>query len=132
VAVAALGLAGCSLLARDHACWPYLAERFHGNVPPDLVKQLARERRSRRRVGAHTAPIGSYWRPARVVTPEEFAAGTPRRAAERGWEILPCPGFARAERAAHPPTAGARESTVVLRPGGPALPLRTRSRTLEE
>jgi hypothetical protein len=89
VAAMLLGLAGCSALARDHACWPYLQKQFHGDVPPEVVRELAFQR-SRKRVGGSTAAVGYYWRKARKPTDEEKADGMTVRAFQ-GWEIVPCP-----------------------------------------
>jgi hypothetical protein len=60
--VAAVALAGCSLMARDHPCWPYLDHHYHGAIPKNVVHQLAHEHGARRQVGHYRAPTGFYWR----------------------------------------------------------------------
>ena len=49
-------------MARDHPCYPYLAHRYHGAIPKDVVGKLAHEHGARRQVGSYKAPTGSYWR----------------------------------------------------------------------
>jgi hypothetical protein len=80
---------GCALLARDHPCWPWLEHRFEGQVPPAVVRQLAREPRARRRVGRHRAPAGFYYHPARPPTLD----GPLVHEVTDGWELAPCPGI---------------------------------------
>jgi len=58
----ACGAAGCALVAREHACWPFLAHQYHDQVPAELVHTLAHEHGTRRRVGRYPAPSGYYWR----------------------------------------------------------------------
>jgi hypothetical protein len=125
-----VSLAGCSVLARDHACWPYLEKTFHGEVPPEVVRELALER-SRKRVGSNTAAPGYYWRKARKLTDAEKADGATVRAYQ-GWEIVPCPiGRAEQLRRLHDagglPSADARGASP-----RPALRSRARSRTVVE
>ena len=61
--VAGLTLApACSLLARDHPCYPYLDHHYHGAIPPDVVRTLAHEHGARRTIGRYRAPTGFYWR----------------------------------------------------------------------
>ena len=59
---------GCALAARDHACWPFLDHQYHGHVPADLTRTLARERGTRRQIGTTRAPIGYYWRHRRTAS----------------------------------------------------------------
>ena len=61
--LAGLALAGgCSLMARDHPCYPYLAHHYHDGIPKDVVGTLAHEHGARRQVGRYKAPTGFYWR----------------------------------------------------------------------
>jgi hypothetical protein len=60
--VLVLATAGCGLVARDHACWPYVSYRYHGHVPSPLVHLLAHEHGTVKEVGHHQAPPGWYWR----------------------------------------------------------------------
>jgi hypothetical protein len=53
---------GCSLMARDHPCYPYLEHHYHGAIPKDVVGKLAHERGARRQMGNYKAPTGFYWR----------------------------------------------------------------------
>lgn len=134
--LAALGLSGCTLLARDHPCWPFLDDRFDGHVPYDVVKQLARERHAKKHIGGSVAPIGSYWRPARPINDPDHANGVVYHTEHPGWEIVPCPAGARAAQvhllrdAAHAASDGDVEPAVP--PQGAALPLGRRSRTVDE
>jgi hypothetical protein len=68
LALVALGAAGCTLAARDHACWPLLAHQYHGHVPDEVVRALAREHGTRKQVGPYHAPAGYYWRKRRPST----------------------------------------------------------------
>jgi hypothetical protein len=125
-----LGLAGCGVLARDHACWPYLARQFRGGVPSEVVRELAFQR-SRKRVGNNTAAMGYYWRKARKPTDEERADGATVRAYQ-GWEIVPCP-IGRTEQLRRLHEAGGLPSADAPRaPGRGALPSSRRSRTVTE
>jgi hypothetical protein len=54
---------GCSLAARDHACWAYLKRAYRGEVPASVVGTLARERDTKRSAGRYKAAIGWYFRP---------------------------------------------------------------------
>jgi hypothetical protein len=58
----ALAVAGCGLVAREHACWPFLAHQYNGHVPSEAVHLLAHEHGTRKTVGAYRAPSGYYWR----------------------------------------------------------------------
>jgi hypothetical protein len=66
--LAVLATLGCSLAARNHACYPYLTHLAGGRVPRALLADLAREPRTRREVRGYRAPSGHYWRPRRVTT----------------------------------------------------------------
>ena len=68
LALVVAGAAGCALAAHDHACWPFLAHQYHGHVPADVVRTLAREHGTRKQVGRYHAPSGFYWRKHRSST----------------------------------------------------------------
>jgi hypothetical protein len=119
VAVVALVLAGCSFLARDHPCWPYLVDRFGGKVPSHVVRRLAFERGARRRNGRWTAPIGFYWRKAEPAEDEEPLGGVAHEI-QGDRELVPCPGAAQAEN-----VLAIRRGTIVV--GTPAAPPRRRA-----
>jgi hypothetical protein len=119
VAVAVgVALAGCSFLARDHPCWPYLADRFGGKVPPEIVRRLAFERGARRRNGRWKAPTGFYWRKAEPVEDDE--PGVVAREIQGDRELVPCPGGAQAES-----LRAIRQGTIVV--GTPATGPRRRA-----
>ncbi len=87
-ALVALVTAGCALAARDHPCYPYLVDRYHGTVPRAVVTLLAHERGARRTVRSQRAPSGWYWRRA---GPRSLDVGEIRTLAD-GHELVPCPG----------------------------------------
>jgi hypothetical protein len=78
--------AGCSLAARDHACWPYLQHQYRGHVPPDLVRTLAHEHGTRKQVRDFKAPVGWYWRRASGSLDLEDV-----RRVSGGYELRRCP-----------------------------------------
>ena len=53
---------GCALAARDHACYPYVEREFKGQVPPDVIRWMAHEHRTRKEVARYRAPVGYYLR----------------------------------------------------------------------
>jgi len=81
--VLALGPAGCSVVAHNHPCWPYVEHRFQGHVPPEVVHDLAHERGAKREVMGRRAPTGAYWRPRKsgLRTGDRFSR----------WELTRCP-----------------------------------------
>jgi hypothetical protein len=88
VLVAIAAAAACTLAARDHACYPYLAKQYQGHVPKELVHRLARERGTRRWVEPDMAPEGYYWRPFKPEKRDPQAAVV----VLRGYELARCPG----------------------------------------
>jgi len=58
----------CTLAARDHACYPFVAHQMGGHIPPSVLRTLAHERGTRKRVGRNQAPIGYYFRPRSAST----------------------------------------------------------------
>jgi len=85
----AVGTATCALAARDHACYPYLAHQYRGELPRDLVRTLARERGTRRSVARHRAPTGYYWRGRRQPTLDVGEI----RTVVGDYELARCPGL---------------------------------------
>src|SRR5437764_6953837 len=88
VLVAMLGGTGCAVLARDHACWPFVARQYRGQVPAAVSRRLARERGTRREVGNSPAPNGWYWRRRHAASLDV----TDVRRVSGDWELAPCPG----------------------------------------
>ena len=91
VLVGSLCATGCALVARDHACWPFVAhqyEQYGAPVPAEVTHRLAHEHGTRKQVGASRAPLGWYWRrrkpPSLDVTDVRTISGD--------WELAPCPG----------------------------------------
>ena len=62
LAVLALVTGGCTLRAREHACYPFVVHQFQGAVPSTVARSLAAEHGTRRAVGRYRAPRGYYWR----------------------------------------------------------------------
>lgn len=79
-------IAGCTLLARDHACYPFVAHRLEGHIPKPVLQTLARERGTTRSVGRYRAPLGYYLRPR--TNPPPLVRGKNDLAR---YELLPCP-----------------------------------------
>jgi len=80
-------LAGCTLLARDHACYPFLAHQLGGHVPNDVLRTLAHERGTRKQVGRQRAPMGYYFRRRGTPAPAVIEV----RTAMGGYELARCP-----------------------------------------
>lgn len=78
---------GCSLLARDHPCYPYLEHHYHGTIPKDVVGALAHEHGARREMGHYRAPTGFYWR-LRKGSLDLYNL----RTVMRDHELVACPG----------------------------------------
>jgi hypothetical protein len=97
-------LSGCALMARDHACYAYLAHQYQGHVPGSVVRELAGERGTRRQVGAMRAPAGLYWRRQRAATLDLNDIRT--RLGD--YELARCPGLM--------PAAGTPAGPLVLPP----------------
>jgi hypothetical protein len=79
---------GCALRAHDHPCYPYLADHYHGNVPPDVMRVLAHDGGAKRTIARQRAPLGFYWRRA---TPGTGNLEDIRTVAD-GHELVACPG----------------------------------------
>ena len=104
--VLALSLSGCALAARDHPCWPYVEHLFAGDVPSDVVKQLAHEHGVKREVQGHRAPTGSYWQPRKIAGRSSDPLA--------GWQLARCPAPSAPPR---PKVQGEEEE-----PAGPRRP----------
>ena len=78
---------GCSVVARDHACWPWLSHQYRGHVPSELVRRLAHEHGTKREIGRHVAPSGYYWR-KRQKAPLDV---TEIRTLQGNYELAACP-----------------------------------------
>ena len=80
-------LFSCSLLARQHPCWNYVAQHLKGQVPGDLTRALAWERGAERVLRGNRAPSGYYWK--RGTTPTLDL--NHRRQLFQGHELTACP-----------------------------------------
>ena len=87
--VLVLGLAAaCTLRARWHPCYPFLADRYHGRIPSEIMGVLAHDSGARRTVRHHRAPTGFYWRRAQPGTANVESI----RTLADGHELAVCPG----------------------------------------
>ena len=82
-----VALSGCTLAARDHACWPFVDRQYQGHVPGDLKRTLAREHGTRKEVGRQRAPIGYYWRKRQTPTLDVMEI----RTLKKNYELAACP-----------------------------------------
>src|SRR5262245_37398311 len=83
-----LPLAGCSLRARNHPCWAYVANHYHGAIPRDVMRTLSHDPGATRQIGRMRAPTGWYWRRS---TPATMDVNDIRTVAS-GHELTRCPG----------------------------------------
>ena len=79
-------LPGCTLMAHDHACYPFLAHQFGGHVPAEVMRTLAHERGTRKEVGRARAPVGFYYRRAPPATVDDM-----RTVVGGDYELARCP-----------------------------------------
>jgi hypothetical protein len=80
-------LAGCSVIARQHPCWDYVAHHLKGDVPSDVARQMAWDRGATRVVRGTRAPMGYYWKRGTTDTHDL----NHRRQYLQGHELTACP-----------------------------------------
>ena len=77
----------CSVLARQHPCWDYIAHQLKGQVPSDLTRAMAWERGAERVIHGNRAPMGYYWKQGATQTLDL----NHRRQFLGGHELTACP-----------------------------------------
>ena len=83
----AVPLWSCSLMARQHPCWSYVARHMNSQVPSKITRAMAWERGAERFMRGNKAPMGYYWKQRTEGTLDL----TYRRQYIDGHELTACP-----------------------------------------